>query len=65
VQPGMHEEGVVGGYAVMILMTEVPGSALPHDTFCRMSRTQRDAVRDAFRVALTYVSLIESFRTPD
>jgi hypothetical protein len=49
---GLHEYGIVGGYVVMTLMTKMPGAALPYSTFCKMSREQRDEVREAFRSAL-------------
>jgi hypothetical protein len=48
----MHEDGIVGGYVFMILMTKVPGARLPYKTFCTMSRAQRDNVWEAFRKAL-------------
>jgi hypothetical protein len=53
VRPGMHEAGIVGGYVIFILMTKMPGSRLPYDTFCKMSRDERDKVREAFRRAIT------------
>jgi hypothetical protein len=49
----MHEDAIMGGYIVMILMCKVPGSALSYDSFCRMSLSQRTEVREAFRRALT------------
>jgi hypothetical protein len=52
VRPDM-EAGIVGGYIVMILMTKMPGSELPYDTFCKMPKVERDKVREAFRRAIT------------
>jgi hypothetical protein len=52
VQPGMHKDGIVGGYVFMLLMRKMPGARLPYNTFYTMSRAQRDNVREAFRQAL-------------
>jgi hypothetical protein len=38
VQPGMHEDGIVGGYVYMLLMRKMPGAKLPYNMFCTMSR---------------------------
>jgi hypothetical protein len=51
-QPGMHEDGIMGGYVYMLLMRKMPGVRLPYNTFSTMSRAQRDNVREAFRKAL-------------
>jgi hypothetical protein len=56
IQCKMHENAIMGGYIVMILMSKVPGSALKYDTFYRMSLSQRTEVREAFRHALMQAS---------
>lgn len=55
VQPGMHNEEMLGGYAIYTLMTKVPGSTLSYDSFCKKSRFERDEIRRAFKDALMYV----------
>lgn len=52
VQPEMHVDGIIGGYFVAILMTQVPGGALRYDSFCKMQKIERDEIRDAFKEAL-------------
>ena len=56
VRANLHSESMMGGYLIVMLMTKVPGSALEHDTFCKMSRPQRDEIRQAFRRALMLVN---------
>jgi hypothetical protein len=51
-RPGMHGEGIVGGYVVITLMTKVSGSALPWNSFYRFSRAERNEFREAFNKAL-------------
>ncbi|KAF1851550.1 uncharacterized protein K460DRAFT_351460 [Cucurbitaria berberidis CBS 394.84] len=55
VRPGMHEDCIVGGYLIFVLMTKTSGSRLPYDIFCKLSRAERDEFREAFRKALIEV----------
>ncbi|KAH5778830.1 hypothetical protein HBI88_093960 [Parastagonospora nodorum] len=51
----LHDEAIICGYLIVILMKKVPGSALRYDTFCKMSRPQQGEIREAFRRALINV----------
>jgi hypothetical protein len=53
VQPGTHENEIVGGYMIWILMTKLPGERITYSTFCGKSLSERQEIRDAFRDALT------------
>jgi hypothetical protein len=47
---------VPGGYLVYLVVSKLPGVRISRDDYWNLSRKQRDEVRDAFKVAYTYVT---------
>lgn len=52
VQPGTHEEEMVGGYVIFILMTKLPRVQLTCNNYWTLSLEEREEVREAFKQAL-------------
>ncbi|KAI0569151.1 hypothetical protein TUN199_11858 [Pyrenophora tritici-repentis] len=50
--PCDHPLGIVGGYYVVILMKKVPGVRLSRHYLSELSPTERDEIREAFKIAL-------------
>ena len=49
---GIDPQIMVGGYAIFILMTKLPGSHLRWEDFWEKTEAEREEIRQAFKVAL-------------
>lgn len=56
VSPGMHKEGMIGGYLVYTLMTRLPGSRIDGWWFHRtLTHAKKEEIRQAFKKAFMQV----------
>jgi len=55
VVPCVDEQGMVGGYALYMLMTKIPGRRVDHEMFWGKSEAERETIRRSFKEALLYV----------
>ncbi|KAF2785889.1 hypothetical protein K505DRAFT_261098 [Melanomma pulvis-pyrius CBS 109.77] len=54
-EEGIDEQKMAEGYAVFILMTKLPGERIDYHKYWKLSKTQRDEIRAAFKEALLEV----------
>ncbi|KAF2868631.1 hypothetical protein BDV95DRAFT_118167 [Massariosphaeria phaeospora] len=55
VKPGTHDEEIVGGYVVFLLMTKLPGTRIIYNHYWQLSLAERDEIRREFKKALLAV----------
>jgi len=49
---GVDKQAMPGGFALIMLMNKLPGESLDYNTFWNKTEETREAIRDAFKVAL-------------